>query len=394
MEALILSCSTGGGHHVAAEAVQEALIRRGHRADMLDPYTLCGNHMDEKVGDCYIKCAQRAPGFFGFIYLLGNLYRRLPFKSPVYLVNRRMAERMQQFLEARSYDLIITTHIFPGEILTYLRKKGVALPKILYIATDYTCIPFTEEIDCDYYLVPEGTEQEFRSRGIPSERVIPMGIPVRQGFREEMSREKAVESLGLTPDKHYILLAGGSIGAGKILQAMKILREYLEKHEDTVLIVIAGTNKKLYDKLKEEYGEARGIMLLRRTECMAEYLKACDLYLSKPGGISSTEAAVANIPLIHISPIPGCETKNKRFFEEAGMSIYVSNLRKGLISAMELLQDERAAGQMKEAQRKQIDPLSAEKIADFAEEVVQRKGSSRYFYAGYETKESAWLTTD
>ena len=61
---------------------------------------------------------------------------------------------------------------------------------------------------------------------------------------------------------------------------------------------------------------------------------------------------------------------------------------------MELLQDERAAGQMKTAQRKQIDPLSAEKIAVFAEKVVQRKGSSRYVYAGYETKESAWLTTD
>ena len=379
---------------MAAEAVQEALTRRGHRADMLDPYALCGSHMDEKVGNCYIKCAQRVPGLFGVVYLLGNLYRRLPFKSPVYFVNRRMAELMQQFLEAHSYDLIITTHIFPGEILTYLREKGVVLPKILYIATDYTCIPFTEEIDCDYYLVPEGTEQEFRARGIPSERVIPMGIPVRHRFREEMSRERAVESLGLAPDKRYILLAGGSIGAGKILQAMKILLKYLEKHEDTVLIVIAGTNKKLYYKLKERYGGTQRIMLLRRTECMAEYLKACSLYLSKPGGISSTEAAAANIPLIHLSPIPGCETKNKRFFEKTGMSISVPNLRKDLISAMELLQDERAAGQMKTAQRKQIDPLSAEKIAVFAEKVVQRKGSSRYVYAGYETKESAWLTTD
>ncbi len=379
---------------MAAEAVQEALIRRGHRADMLDPYTLCGSHMDEKVGNCYIKCAQRAPWLFGFIYLLGNLYRRLPFKSPVYFVNRRMADLMQQFLEAHSYDLIITTHIFPGEILTYLREKDVALPKILYIATDYTCIPFTEEIDCDYYLVPEGTEQEFRSRGIPSERVIPMGIPVRQGFREEMSREKAVESLGLDPDKHYILLAGGSIGAGKILQAMKILRNYLEEHEDTVLIVIAGTNKKLYDRLKEGYGEMPGIMLLRRTECMAEYLKACDLYLSKPGGISATEAAVANIPLIHISPIPGCETKNKRFFEKTGMSKYVPNLRKELIPAMELLRDEEAVGQMKEAQRKQIDPLSAEKIAVFAEKAVRPEGSSRRFHAGHGTKENVCLITD
>ena len=147
-------------------------------------------------------------------------------------------------------------------------------------------------------------------------------------------------------------------------------------------------NQKLYEKLKERYGEARGIMLLRRTDCMAEYLKACDLYLSKPGGISSTEAAVTNIPLIHISPIPGCETKNKHFFEKTGMSIFVPNLRKDLMSSMELLQDEGAAGQMQEAQRKHIDPLSAEKIAVFAEKAVQTEGSSRHFYAGYETKEA------
>ena len=40
MEALILSCSTGGGHNAAARAVKEELLRRGHNAVMLDPYTL------------------------------------------------------------------------------------------------------------------------------------------------------------------------------------------------------------------------------------------------------------------------------------------------------------------------------------------------------------------
>ena len=38
---------------------------------------------------------------------------------------------------------------------------------------------------------------------------------------------------------------------------------------------------------------------------MADYMAACDVFITKPGGLSSTEAAVAGIPLIHISPIPG-----------------------------------------------------------------------------------------
>lgn len=363
---------------MAAQALREELEHRGHRVDMMDPYSLCGGHMDEKVGNCYIKCAQKAPGLFGLIYRLGDLYRRLPFKSPVYWVNRRMAGLMGQYLEAHSYDLIITTHIFPGEILTYMRKKGVVLPKVLYISTDYTCIPFTEETECDYYLVPQRTREEFCRRGIPSDRVISIGIPVRPGFRKDMGREKAVESLGLDPGKRYILMAGGSIGAGKILRAVGIAREYLSRQKDTVLIVVAGSNVRLQEKLRERYGEDRQILVVGRTECMAEYMKACELYISKPGGISSTEAAVSNTPLIHISPIPGCETRNERFFAGLGMSLYVPHLRTGLVPAMEQLEDDNVANRMKTAQRENIDPLAAEKTVVFAEHLLKEERGCVY----------------
>ena len=40
MEALILSCATGGGHNAAAEAMQEELQCRGHHVQLLDPYVL------------------------------------------------------------------------------------------------------------------------------------------------------------------------------------------------------------------------------------------------------------------------------------------------------------------------------------------------------------------
>lgn len=371
MEALILSCATGGGHHAAAEAVQEELLRRGHHAELLDPYVLSGTNMDEKVGNCYIKCVQKIPGLFGIIYRLGDLYRRLPGKSPVYWANRKTADYMQKYLAQHSYDVILTTHLFPGEILTHLRKRGVTLPKIIYISTDYTCIPFTEEIECDYFIIPSSMqEQEFRLWGIPSEKVIPIGIPVKQGFREEMSREKALELLGLNPQKRYILMAGGSIGAGKIVEAIHILHEYLQEHEEVILIVVCGSNQKLYEKLKNRYKDEKQILLLKKTECMPEYLKACDFYLSKPGGISSTEAAVANIPLIHISPIPGCETQNARFFSGSGMSIGVSKLKRELLPAVQQLADEEVITNMKQAQHEMVDPFTAEKIADFAEKVA------------------------
>lgn len=352
---------------MAAKAIEEELVRRGHTVDMLDPYTLSGKKMDERVGNCYISCAQKAPALFGTIYQLGNLYRRLPVKSPVYWANGMMADHMAEYLEEHPCDIILTTHLFPGEILTHLKRRGMALPKTIFVATDYTCIPFTEEIDCDYFLVPAGTEQEFYARGIPEQKVIPLGIPVRQEFREETGRERAVERLGLPGERRYILLAGGSIGAGKMVQAVRILHRYLAEHPDTTLIVICGTNRRLYEELEKLYREERQILLLKKTECMAEYMKACDCYLSKPGGISSTEAAVANVPLIHISPIPGCETKNEQFFSRRGMSLYVADLEKGLLPAIEQLKDVERVRRMKAAQREFIASDAAEKTVDFME---------------------------
>ena len=103
---------------------------------------------------------------------------------------------------------------------------------------------------------------------------------------------------------------------------------------------------------------------------MAEYLRACDIYISKPGGISSTEAAVSNIPLIHISPIPGCETKNERFFSEYGMSIGVFNLKRELLQAIQQLRSRDVIEKMQKAQHEMIDPLAAEKTAEFIEDIL------------------------
>ncbi len=373
MEALILSCATGGGHNAAAEAVREELVRRGHRADFLDPYTLFGTHRDRQVGGCYIQCAQKLPGLFGGIYRLGELYRRLPGKSPVFWANRRTADRMQDYLERHSYDVILTTHLFAGEILTHLRRRGFGLPKVIYIATDYTCIPFTEEIECDVFVIPSPSlRREFCSFGIAPEKIVPAGIPVRRGIREAMDRETAAARLGLDPRFRYLLLAGGSIGAGSLLEAAGLLRPYLRENRRTRLIVICGSNQRLYRRLQRVCGNDPQILLLRETRRMAEYMHVCDLYISKPGGISSTEAAAAQVPLIHISPIPGCETRNLAFFSGNGMSIGVTDLKRDLLRTVRLLRDEDAVRAMRRAQRGRIDPAAAERIAALAEECAGR----------------------
>ena len=99
-------------------------------------------------------------------------------------------------------------------------------------------------------------------------------------------------------------------------------------------------------------------------------MHGCDVFISKPGGLSSTEAAAAGVPLIHISPIPGCESHNFRFFADHGMSIAVTNLSQDLLPAVEALQDSTVTARMRQAQRTTLDRFSTARLCSFIEQTV------------------------
>lgn len=366
MNILLLSCSTGGGHNASAQAVSEEFKRRGHSVAFIDPYQLSGKNTAGRIGDSYVRLVQKSPQLFGSIYNLGEAYRQLPFHSPVYWINTKMSAYLKIFLDEHHFDAIVMTHMYPAHILTHLKNSGVILPKTFLIATDYTCIPFMEETDCDYYVIPSPElKEEFISRGIPGDKILSFGIPVRREFTMQTSKKALKKKLQLNPENTCILLSGGSIGAGKIGLTVQILENYLRSNKAFLLIVLCGNNNKLYRHLHDIYLHNTQILLLKSTPLMAEYMHACEVFISKPGGLSSTEAAVSGTPLIHITPIPGCETHNADFFEKHGMSIFVNDPESQLIPALDSLRDGTVLRQMKLAQCKYINRRAAALLCDF-----------------------------
>ena len=97
MEVLVLSCGMGGGHNSAGQAVAEELRRRGHSVMFLNAYDLKDSKTASCVNNAYIGIAQRAPWLFGAIYFLGEAYRRLPVKSPIYWANGKMTGYVDSF---------------------------------------------------------------------------------------------------------------------------------------------------------------------------------------------------------------------------------------------------------------------------------------------------------
>ena len=291
METLILSCGTGGGHNSAARAILEEVQRRGDKAVLLNPYTLYSIKLAQTIDTSYISMVQKRPRLFGAMYRAGQLYRSLPVRSPVYHVNRWMVPIMEEYLQQNHFDIVITTHLYPAEIMTNLQDRGAAVPKTIFVSTDYVCIPFTEETECDAYVIPaKDLAPDYVRRGIPAEKLYPLGIPTKAAFAGGETKAEARRRLHLDPDKRYALVAGGSMGGGTIRQTIRALMETLSGSPDTVLILVCGNNRNLYEELAPHARD--NILVVGQTDDMAGYLRASDLFVTKPGGLSSTEAAV------------------------------------------------------------------------------------------------------
>lgn len=370
MKILILSCKTGGGHDAAGFAVKESLELEGHDAVVFDHLTLAGERVAHKVGSLYVNTVKKTPGIFGIIYGVGMLASRILKKSPVYFVNGKMAKYLSSYLSENQFDAIVMPHLFPAETISYMKKRNATLPLTVGIATDYTCIPFWEETCCDYYIIPhENLVNEFAKRGIPREKLVPLGIPVSPKFQVNIKKENARKKLGLPIERSLFLIVGGSMGAGNIKSLTQTIWQV--NGESAGIVVICGNNKKIYEKLKKQYKNNEIIYIVGHTNRMPLYMKACDIAYTKPGGLTSTEAAVAEIPMIHTEPIPGCETANRKFFGKNNMSIYSKNVIQQAFLGKKLLDSPVTMQKMKEAQKQIISKDASKEIVKFLEKCIK-----------------------
>lgn len=369
MKVLILSSSTGGGHNAAGAAIQEALQKRGHEAVLMDMFLLSGARTANLVGQCYVKTARSLPKLFGGIYRLGGLISSSRRKSPVYYANGLMAKKLEAYLSENHYDAVVMPHLFPAETITWLKRHHKEVPLSVAVATDYTCIPFWEETECDYYIAPHADLlTEYIEKGIPAEKLRPFGIPVKEAFCGHYDKAAAKRKLHLPDDKAMYLIMSGSMGFGKIhLFAYELVRHLKEGEQ---VVIICGSNKKLKRTLKKQFFHTAGVHIIGYTDHVADFMAACDVIYTKPGGLTSTEALNMHIPIVHTAPIPGCESKNREFFVSRGMSIAAERIRTQVEQGKLLVENAAVRNGMQSAQKANAHPDAAERICKLLEETI------------------------
>lgn len=360
---LILTCSTGEGHNSAAHALQSALFAAGIASEVADPVSFQSERMQHAVASLYNNMIKKTPAVFGAIYKLGDLYSSTNLPSPVYWANAQYAQALQKFIITKAFDAVICTHLYGMEVMTAIREKGQLHIPCYGVLTDYVCIPFIEETHMDLYFVScDRARQDLIDKGIPARKIVVSGIPVHERFVNHPSKSASRMQLHIPPEKKIFLVMTGGVGCENMIGLCNELVKHLKN--DAEVYVLTGKNQNLKQRLDSKYGLEPRFHTVPFTRQVATYMAAADVLLSKPGGLSSTEAAVANIPLVHIHAIPGCETYNARFFSENGMSMHASNDKQAVIYAQQLAYDKETADLMVQAQQRYIPNHAAATIIE------------------------------
>lgn len=365
---LVLSCGTGGGHNSAGRAIAEAFQKHGIQCDFKEYLEIINPKVKNCVNRLYIRSTVGRGKIFKVTYRLGELYQKTKIKSPVYGLNSLSKRKLQQYITENHYQYVITTHLFAAQALTTIKKKQPI--HFLAVATDYVSIPFWEESNPDYFVIPnEELKESFIQRGIPEEKLLPFGIPVSLRVSEKIDKKQQKEDLGLETDKRHILVATGSMGFGKNEEMVRGLLEHKKKED--ILIVACGNNEKMKQELKEKFAKRNDFILLSYTNKLIAYMQVADVILTKPGGLTTTEVAAMRKPLVHTMPIPGCENFNAEYFAQKGMSLKCENAEEVWKNTIKLLEDEELQKQMIENQKKVINPQASEKIVDFVQKELK-----------------------
>lgn len=367
---LILSCGTGGGHNSAAKAVKQALNAKNIQADFKEYLEITRPNLKDTVNNLYINSTTNQGKVFKHVYNLGKLYQKTKLKSPIYALNKLNGNKLYYYIENNFYDYVITTHLFAAQALTAIKKEHDI--HFIAIATDYVSIPFWEETNPDYFIIPsKKLKEDFMKKGIKEEKLIPLGIPVELECSKDYKIEEVRKELNLNTDERYVLILTGSMGFGNILE---LIEDLIKNINNTNFIISCGSNKKLLENIQNQYIGNERIIALPYTNKLNLYIKSADIVLTKPGGLTTTEIATVGKPFIHTMPIPGCENYNANFFQSLNMSLKCDTKEDVIKNTKILLNDKALQKKMVENQRKYINKNASMAIADFIDSKLKEKG--------------------
>ena len=363
---LVLSASVGAGHLRAAQAVELALRQLDPAAEVrnLDVLELTNAVFRRVYAKAYLDLVNLAPHALGYFYELMDrpvTGRRSADRLRV-LVERLNLQKFLRFIESDPWDVIVSTHFLPAEMLSLLRKEGRIHTPHLTATTDFETHRLWVNQPCDHYFTAtEEGAAYLEYWGVPVADVSVTGIPIHPAFSESKSRADCLRRQGLAGDRPIVLQLAGGFGVGPV---EKLYRGLLEIDVPLEIVLVTGRNEKLKQQMQQVQPPARHrTKVLGFTDTIDELMNVADLVVSKPGGLTTSEVLAKGAAMVIVNPIPGQETRNSDFLLEGGAAIKINNIGTLRYKLTRLLRDGEQLTTMKRNATRLGKPRAAFEIA-------------------------------
>jgi processive 1,2-diacylglycerol beta-glucosyltransferase len=327
MRVLIATVTAGGGHLAAAAALEEAwrALRPGDVVEQVDLGKFFSPLHRKIVSDGYVKLVNHAPELWGMMFAKTDKPKAAQTLNRVRAIfpsNSR--SRFARYVKQFKPDVVLCTHYFPLETLHHLRRKrGGPRPLAVSVVTDFEAHALWMDACVDLYCVAaEQTKARLVARGAAEENVVVTGIPISARFSARLDVKAVRKTLGLRDDLPVLLVPSGGFGMGPVGD---ILAELDKVGRPFQSMVVTGRNQELRRELAAQ-DRKHPTQVLGFVTNMHELMGVADLIITKPGGLTSSEALALGKPLFILNPIPGQEAANSDFLLEHGAAAKVNRV--------------------------------------------------------------------
>jgi processive 1,2-diacylglycerol beta-glucosyltransferase len=363
---LVVSVKAGAGHMRAAEAVAAAI--RETRADIevrhIEALSVMSRAFRKTYTAGYEKLVRSFPSVWGAIY--GAMERRSARSRVKRLVTRIDAVSARGLVEAVggfSPDRIVCTHYLPAEVLGARRKRRMLSAPVFVTLTDYDIhtMWLHEGVD-GYFVATDEMAYALRAKGTQAS-IEATGIPIMPVFsRQWPQRPEMRRRLGLDAGMPAVLVSAGGFGFAKVDE---LACEMARAAEGVQFLVVAGRNERLRRQVEAAAAKYPGrIRSFGFVDNMHELMAASDILVSKPGGLTTSEALAMGLAMVVVDPIPGQEERNSDFLLESGAAVRASSPAHLVYKLGHLMADGERLDAMRAAARRVAKPRAAFDVAE------------------------------
>jgi len=296
------------GHHQVADTISSYIQKRNptticKKIDLLSAWNPV---VESVVTRTYLEWIHYFPKSYAWTYrqMAHNSESQRSYKYYEIL----FIKKMNQILLEEKPDLIICTHGFPSYILSKLKIKNPDLAPVINVYTDFFINDVWGRDGIDYHFVPNQNMKKelIQKNEIPEEQIYITGIPTAEQIEESFRAKK-------TNTRYRVLVSGGSVGLGNIKELMK------QQKNDTKVeyFVLCGKNQHLFRKIEKlNRPNIHPLTYITSRQEMNNLYDEVDAIVTKPGGVTISEALKKRLPIFIHSALPGQEEINLQKLKE------------------------------------------------------------------------------